>query len=92
MAKPHRPQPIHTVPFTVTMSGETYQCERTVRGEGKLTQTINVRGIGSETDSGAYGPGWSPWVSMEGIANLIAAQIIGKHLARLSSGPEPGRK
>jgi hypothetical protein len=82
MAKPYRPQPTHTVPFTVPYGGETYQCERVVRGEGKLTQSITVRGIGSASDPATYGPGGHPYDSMETTAGIIAGEIIGKHLAR----------
>jgi hypothetical protein len=64
--------------FTVEDNGQTYECEREVTGKQVFTQTIHVRGVGSKSDSASYSDsrGYHPPISMEGIARLIAFEII----------------
>jgi hypothetical protein len=68
--------------FTVEMNGKTYRCVREVEGARVLHQSVSAHGIGSENDGARYGAKHHPIVSMEGIARLIATQIIKKHLAQ----------
>lgn len=67
--------------FKVDVDGKTFACERTVLGTRVLTQSINVIGIGTEKDQADYGgSGGHPVASMEGIARVIATNIIKKCL------------
>jgi hypothetical protein len=68
----------YTYPFCVEVDKKSYQCERVVSSTAVLTQTVTVRGIGSEDDSAEYGPSALPVISMEGIATLIAIRIVRK--------------
>lgn len=62
--------------FTVEANGRTYNCERVVTGKRVLRQTIDVTGVGSKADSADYGRHAHPVASMEGIARIIAHEII----------------
>jgi hypothetical protein len=65
-----------TYQFTVENKGKTYQCERVVTGQRTLYQEIHVIGIGSKSDPAAYGKKYHPPQTMEGIARVIAQEII----------------
>jgi hypothetical protein len=62
--------------FTVEVKGTKYDCERVVEGTRILNQEITVNGVGSKSDPARYGEGQYPVRSMEGIAKLIAGEII----------------
>lgn len=62
--------------FTVQANGKTYDCEREVTGKRIFRQQIRVIGVGSKQDSASYGGRYHPPESMEGIARLIAHEII----------------
>jgi hypothetical protein len=64
--------------FTVEVDGKTYCCESVVSGVRVLTQRVTVKGIGSENDAASYGRSDHPVVSMPGVAELIATNIIAK--------------
>jgi hypothetical protein len=64
--------------FSIEDDGIQYQCERTVTGKRVLRQTIHVFGVGSEDDSGDYGPQHHPPETMESTAKLIAHEIVEK--------------
>jgi hypothetical protein len=70
--------------FTVQLNGRSYACERHVEGVRALYQSVHVEGLGSKQDSARYGHGKfdSPLVSMEGVARLIAGEIIGANRVR----------
>jgi len=61
--------------FEMEYAGKTYSCIRVVTGTRVLKQTIYV-GIDSEADSVDYGPKHHPVETMDGIARIIAGQII----------------
>lgn len=67
-----------TYPFCVEVNKKLYQCERVVTGNDRLTQSITVRGEGTELDRTEYGSGVSPVIAMEGTATLIAMRIVQK--------------
>lgn len=62
--------------FTVEANGKIYDCERKVTGKQVLRQTIHVIGQGSKEDSASYGRKYHPPITMEGVARLIAYEII----------------
>ncbi len=65
-----------TYSFSVQHDGRPYECERIVTGKRVLRQTIIVKGVGSKEDSAPYGQRGHPAVTMEGIARLIAHEVI----------------
>jgi hypothetical protein len=69
------------VEFTITDGETTYSYISTVYGERLFTQTIRVIGIGSKNDSAEYGPGAHCIESMEGVASMIAGEIVSAHHA-----------
>jgi|GEM_PF-3263663 len=64
------------IKFTVTVDGQTYDCERTIEGTRVLHQRVYVKGIGGKDDSATYGQRGHPASSMEGSAKMIAYEII----------------
>jgi hypothetical protein len=67
--------------FCIEVDRKPYQCERTVTGTRALTQSVTVRGVGTESDPADYGSSAQPVISMEGIATLIATRIVRKNVA-----------
>lgn len=74
-------------PFVVEVKGKSYECERLVSGTRLLTQTVTVRGLGTEADSAEYGSSAHPAIAMEGIATLIAMGIVRKNVAENAPAP-----
>jgi hypothetical protein len=68
--------------FTIEKSGIQYQCVRDVTGTRVLRQTVHVIGIGSEPDPASYGINGHPSATMEGIARLIANEIVRNGLSQ----------
>jgi hypothetical protein len=66
------------LPFFVEVSGKSYECERVVSGTRVMTQTVTVRGMGTEADAANYGSSATPPIAMEGVATLIAMGIVRK--------------
>ena len=66
----------HKYDFTVDFQGKTYQCERTVEGTRVLTQDLHVKGIGDKSDTATYGQRGHRISSMEGIAKVLAVELI----------------
>jgi len=62
-------------PFTVEVNGRTYNCWREVTGTRKLRQTVYVEGVGNKPDA-EYGKGAHPICTMEGVAKVVAREII----------------
>lgn len=74
MANPPR---IDKHDFTVEVDGKTYKCHRLVSGTRALTQRIYVTGCEeSKADDVRYGQRGRPESTMEGIAKMIAREII----------------
>jgi hypothetical protein len=65
------------IPFTTEFGGKSYDCVRTVTGDGVLKQTILVHSVGSKVDPANYGPGGHHISSMESTAKLIAMGLVG---------------
>lgn len=64
--------------FKIEKNGVTSNCKREVTGKKVLRQRIHVIGVGSKEDSASYGGHYHPISSMEGIARIIASEIVGK--------------
>ena len=73
--------------FEVTINGKTYQCESTITSsEDVLDQDVRVIGVGHKRDPASYGRKWHRPESMDGIAELIAGEIIHKMSAMKPAG------
>ena len=68
--------------FQFEYDGKWYACQRVVTGTRTLTQRIDVTGVGSKDDSATYGHGAHPIATMEGIARIIAGEILGQAASR----------
>lgn len=67
--------------FTISHDdGRNYNCYRTVYGTTVLRQTITVVGRNSKRDPAKYGRHGHPISTMEGIAELIAVEILNGRL------------
>ena len=76
-----------TKKFEVTINGKTYQCESTIRtSKDVLDQDIRVIGVGHKRDPASYGRKWHRPGSMDGIAELIAVEIIHEASATKPTG------
>jgi hypothetical protein len=66
----------HAETFQIEYRGNTYACERVIRGAQTLTQQIHVIGVGSKHDSARYGRNGHPIETMAGIARIIVREIL----------------
>lgn len=67
--------------FFVEVGGKSYECERVISGTRVLTQTVSVRGVGTEADAVEYGSSAHPAIAMDGNATLIAMGMVRKNPA-----------
>lgn len=63
--------------FQVNHDGKAYDCRRIVSGSRRLTQTMEVLGVGSKRDTAIYATSnGRPIESMESIARVLAGEIL----------------
>lgn len=72
----HSNQSIQTYDFVIDHDGRQYQCRRVVTGKRVLYQTVYVEVCGHKDDGVSYGRSQHPADTMEGIAELIAHELV----------------